>query len=372
MTLIKNIVVEAGQLNSPMARQVGAEKTVSAVEQAPRTKDYRDGKKIAVITGKKGDVFGSCASMSQEYICCNVKVLSSVSNCPFDCSYCFLQNYLTNTTTMMIADMDAIVAEVEEKTAAEPWRFFRIGNWELGDSLALEPDIASAAQLIKAFRPLKQCVLELKTKSDYVDNLLDLDHDGRVVIAWSMNPQAVIGAEELKTASLERRLKAMERVVAAGYMVAVHFDPMILHEGWQKGYQEVAQSIYEVVPPQRMAWLSIGSLRFNPEMKKAMESNFPRSRITSEEMVLGGDGKMRYVKPVRTEMYRLLYEALRRYGGDDPLIYLCMERRDMWEKVFGYSPCSIGHLDYIMSESLQRRFPGLVHEQPQRELYDPH
>ena len=45
---------------------------------------------------KKGQKLDTCASKYQDYICCNVKVLKSVSNCPYDCTYCFLQNYLTD------------------------------------------------------------------------------------------------------------------------------------------------------------------------------------------------------------------------------------------------------------------------------------
>ncbi|MCF6236634.1 MAG: DNA photolyase [Gammaproteobacteria bacterium] len=363
--------IEKGQQDSAIAKHfLQVSDNVAEVDAAPNLSDYRDGKKIIAITEKKGNAFSRCASHSDQYICCNVYVLPSVSNCPYDCSYCFLQNYLTDTTTSVVADTAALLADVKKRAAEEPWRFFRFGTWELGDSLAIEPQTHASADLVRAVQPMKNCLLELKTKSAHVDSLLGLDHGQRVVIAWSLNPQAVITAEELKTASLQARLEAIKKVTDDGYLVAIHFDPMILHEGWQAGYESLIEQLFQMVSPKQVAWISIGSLRFNPEMKKSMEHNFPKSRMTSAEMVLGDDGKMRYIKPLRSAMYQHVYQLIRRYGGDEPYVYLCMERWDMWKKVFGTSPDSAEHLDFLMTESLYRRFPDLVHQAPERELYE--
>ena len=42
---------------------------------------------------------------------------------------------------------ERIDPEVKEKLEREPWRLFRIGTWELGDSLALEGKTGQAAEL---------------------------------------------------------------------------------------------------------------------------------------------------------------------------------------------------------------------------------
>ena len=52
-----------------------------------------------------------------------------------------------------------------------------------------------------------------------------------------------------------------------------------------------------------------------------------------------------------------------------PMTYFCMERYDIWNKVMGYSPDSTGHLDYLFTKSLYDRYPNLVHEKPNLELY---
>ncbi|MBI5741415.1 MAG: hypothetical protein HZA16_11970 [Nitrospirae bacterium] len=331
--------------------------------------NYRDGKRDLEVIAKKGEALGTCATFNRKYLCCRAHVLRAVHNCPFECSYCFLQNYLNDGAIKSVNDIDSLMSEVRTKIGEQPWRLYRIGTWELGDSLALEDKTGQAARLVREFAGLKNAVLELKTKSCRVDTLLDLDHGGRTVISWSLNPQYVVESEEHGAASLEQRLKAMLKAAQAGYLIGLHFDPMIFYRGWERDYEELANRIFDSISPDMAAWISIGSLRFDPEMKKKIENNYPESRLTCPEMVLGDDSKMRYVKPLRLSMYRHLYGVLRKRIPEDNLVYLCMERWDVWDKVFGYHPDSPGHLDYMFAQSLYKRY-GLSSEAPQRKLYE--
>ena len=340
------------------------------VDGAPRMRLRKESRSHLHVSKKVGESMHRCASLNPEYICCNTRVLRFLSNCPFDCSYCFLQSYLTNGATIAVADVPALMEEVRRKISAEPKRFFRIGTWELADSLALEQRLGTASELIESFSEIGNAVLEHRTKSDDIGPILGLKHRGRTIVSWSLNPSEVIEKEERGTAGLEQRLAAMTQIVSAGYLTAVHFDPMIMYEGWEEGYEELAEAVFSAVPAERIAWISIGALRFNPEIKDRIERDFPDTRITASEMILGPDGKVRYAKPLRLAMFRRLYDAILKYCGKDPLVYLCMERPDVWERILGSSPRSIGHLDYLFAKSLFDRFPGLVRQQPALELYE--
>lgn len=370
---ISQVTLDITQVESSVTERLQhLQLTPEITDEKPRVTDYRSGKQRLHIDRKRGDVFHLCSSLDPEYICCNVHVLGAISNCPYDCSYCFLQNYLTNSVITVIADTAAILAEVRAKTQHQPWRFFRVGTWELGDSLAMEPITGAAAELVRAFATWNNVIFELKTKSDCVDGLLDLPHGDRCVVSWTMNPQTIASREELRAASISARLDAMVKVISKNYLVAIHFDPMILHPGWEVAYDDLVKQIFAVIPCHRIAWISVGSLRFNPEMKRKIEDNFPGSRITSEEIVLGKDGKMRYIKPLRIDLYTQIVQSIRHYGSDDIFVYLCMERADVWQRVFTDVPHSIGHFDYLMTASLQTRFPGLVHQAPKLSLYAPY
>lgn len=330
---------------------------------------YRDGKKTVEFVPYKGEKMDTCATIHDEYVCCNVKVLKSVSNCPFDCSYCFLQNYLTNSQLEVVDDHEKLIQEIESKVMAQPWRFFRIGTWELGDSLALENETGQAQKFIDYFSTVNNAVLELKTKSDVVDPILNCKHNQKTVVSWSMNTDYIIRTEEHKTASLKDRMVAIKKVVDAGYLIGLHFDPMIMYDDWANDYKDLLTQLAHIVPSNQIAWLSIGSLRFNPEQKRLIENNFRGSKLTCQEMVKGSDNKVRYVKPLRIEMYSLMFNKMRELWGQDPFIYLCMERWDMWDKIMDIQPRTIGELDYMFADHFHRFFPSVNPQIPNLDLY---
>jgi spore photoproduct lyase len=162
----------------------------------------------------------------------------------------------------------------------------------------------------------------------------------------------------------------MEQVQAAGYKIGFHFDPLLYHQDWQQTYPDLIRQLFEVVNPDNVAWISMGTLRFPPDMKDKVLEKFPRSKIMFAELIRGLDGKMRYPKPLRLDMYRTVYQALRTYGSQDLFIYFCMESAEIWERVMGWSPESNEHLDYLFADSLYRQFPGLMAAPPQRQPYD--
>ena len=161
----------------------------------------------------------------------------------------------------------------------------------------------------------------------------------------------------------------MEQVSRAGYLLGLHFDPLILFKGWETAYESLVREVFSAIDPAKVIWISMGSLRFNPEMKKKMENNYPASTLTAQEMVLGDDNKLRYVRPMRVKMYRHLFKALEAHGARDCFTYLCMERWNVWEEVFGTYPGSIGHLDYLIAESVWKRFPRLLPSPPDKAKY---
>ena len=78
--------------------------------------------------------------------------------------------------------------------------------------------------------------------------------------------------------------------------VGFHFDPIIHGPGWEEKYQRTVAKMFSYVKPRHILWVSLGTLRFVPALKKVMENRFPDSRLLDEELLLDFDGKMRYEK----------------------------------------------------------------------------
>jgi spore photoproduct lyase len=298
-----------------------------------------------------------CATYKPYYICCMVHVLRTVQNCPYRCSYCFLQDYLTDTERKKVFVNRQFVLETLKKTLdAEPQRLFRIGTWELGDSLALDEAYPQVAFLVETFSRFENAVLELKTKSARVSPLLGLRHNQRTVVSWSVNPEEIVRKEEQGAASMKQRIEAMRIVAQEGYLLGLHFDPMLYWPDWKNLYGELVEEIFNALPAERVAWVSMGTLRFASQLKRHILLNHPDTEVLQAEMVRASDGKMRYPRPLRVQMYRYLYSQLRRFIPDECIVYLCMEKAPVWQEVFGHSPEGPEALDRLFAENLYRRF----------------
>ena len=343
------ILIERGEENTPVVQRALArlpQVPVRIVEKgwerdglpAGETDAFAAGKKRLLFTRQRSAFLEHCPAGTSGLVCCNYLVVSLISNCPMDCSYCFLQEYLANNPTLKVyTNVEDLLNQVAAAIDRHPSQQFRIGTGELSDSLALDPVLGFSAELVPFFAERKNALLELKTKSDCVDNLLALDPKDRVVVSWSMTPPAIIESEEHQTASFANRLAAAQRVQAAGYKLGFHFDPLIEYPEWERGYYETISQIFSTIDPRRVAWVSLGSLRMTPALRNTVRRRFPQTRILSGEQIPCADGKWRTFQALRVKMYRTILRWLKDAAPQVPH-YMCMETAAVWEKVLGYTP----------------------------------
>ncbi|MCB0324743.1 MAG: hypothetical protein KDD69_14270, partial [Bdellovibrionales bacterium] len=222
---------------------------VTGIENGPL--EFSAGKQRLLLTRHPGAWLKSCPGTSG-HVCCNLWIVNPGEGCPLDCTYCYLQSYLRrNPTLKLYTNTSDMLREIGERAAAEPNRLFRVGTGELMDSLVWDDLTDLTLELVPFFAKLPNGLLELKTKDDYVENLLSLRdvHKGKTVISWSVNARAISEADEAKTAPFEARLAAAAKVAEAGYRVGLHFDPLIHFEGWEDGYRDTIRTIFQRLSP---------------------------------------------------------------------------------------------------------------------------
>ena len=296
------------------------------------------GKRRLVLQRHRGSFLRHCPAGTTGLVCCNYLVVNLASNCPYDCSYCFLQDYLADNRPLRVfTNVDEALDEIGAIVRARPDRPFRIGTGELTDSLALDYLTGLSRRLVPFFAALPNATLELKTKSAEIGELLSLEPRGRVVVSWSINAPAVIDSEEHGTASLAERLEAARRLERAGYRLGFHFDPLIEGEGWQEGYRAAVRAVFASVPAASVAWVSLGSLRLTPALERRIRARAGAQRVLAGELVSGADGKSRVWLGLRTRMYRFVAGLVREAAPDVP-VYLCMETAGVWDRVMGDVP----------------------------------
>jgi len=263
--------------------------------------------------------------------CAKFYKLTAYNNCNFWCEYCYLYlTFRTQPVSTHFINYEKMYGEIIKFDRLKVPKSLRVLNLgELGDPLAVDYITGFAKQIIP-FMPeyAPRTRLLFLTKSDCVDDILNLDHGGQSIISFSVNTDTVFQQLEHRTASPEFRLAAAAKVQKAGYEVRLRIDPVIFYSTWQKDYTALVEKIFEYVQPTR---ITIGEYRPSNGLANQISLRFPDSPLLriNKNLVREG-GKLRYPKGLRIKMFGTIIEAIKKYGSDID-IALCKEQPEIWK-----------------------------------------
>jgi spore photoproduct lyase len=298
-----------------------------------RSDPLSQGKKILRLMKHKGAFVKPCPG-TPNYICCGLEILHIGQGCPMDCRYCALQVYFNRPVLEIFVNIDDMMHAVENYLAQDPLRFHRICTGEFTDSLALDALTGLSSRLVDFFARQNNASLEIKTKTDSIGPLLDRDPGGRVILSFSVNAAPVVIREEKRAASLEKRLASAARAERSGYGIGFHFDPIIPIPNWESEYCRTVDRIFDHVKSSSLVWISLGVLRFVPELKRIAGYRFGPIRYFHDGFLTGLDGKSRLQADRRIEIYRRIIDRIRHHAPE-AVVYFCMESEYVWEKALG-------------------------------------
>ncbi|MDZ4676085.1 MAG: radical SAM protein [Oligoflexia bacterium] len=307
-------------------------------------KEFSLSKKRLYLAPHEGHFFRKCPG-TQGAACCNYFVLNLGVQCNMNCSYCYLQSYINSPVSQIYTNIEDALIELDETALKFPNSPFRVGTGETIDSLSLDDITHYSKILVQWFSRHPKLTCEFKTKSDNIKNFIDVQHAGNVVVSFSVNPQSIIASEEHGTASLRQRLHAGRTASNQGFPVAFHVDPMIYVSGWKVLYSELVDQITTMFTPKEIRWISIGALRYPPEMKHILRERFsknPPAALTGE-LFLSGDGKLRYDQGLRNQMFSHVIGEFKKRDKGYPA-FLCMEAPESWLGTFQQTPRQISQI----------------------------
>jgi spore photoproduct lyase len=316
----------------------------------PGDDPVKGGKAVLFLTYNRGAFIKKCPG-TRSYTCCGYQILHIGTFCHLDCTYCILQSYFHPPVLQFFLNHDDLFTELQ--AIFNEKKIQRLGTGEFTDSLIWEMWTDLSHRLVPAFAAQETAVLELKTKTTAIDQLKNLSHNRKTIMAWSVNTPKIIAEEERHTASLSARLTAAARCESWGYPLAFHFDPIIIYEGCEVDYEQVVKKIFSFVSADNIVWISLGTFRFMPGLKPIVQKRFPKSNIIYGEFITGLDGKMRYFKPLRIEIYQKIITSIRYYAPQTS-IYFCMEDDEVWQKSLGFTASERGGLSQMLDEQAMR------------------
>lgn len=288
--------------------------------------------------GKNTLVFGvhkSALRFSDEdsNTCPNYWHFSPYGFCPYDCQYCYLAGtpgVKFSPTVKIFVNIGEILDQIASIVSklSEPTAFY-LGK--LQDGLALDPITGYSRIMIPFFARQKKAKLTLLTKSANVDNLLDLDHQGRTILSWSLNPPEISTAFESNIPSPDKRIAAMQKCSDVDYPLRAVIMPIIPVEGWQNTYTNFLENLLELVPLDRITLGQIcsysGALQLT---ERKLGKDNPISRMLEKDK--SKDGRIRFPIKLRIKVYRYLVDTIRKL---QPRLQvgLCMEEADTFKAI---------------------------------------
>jgi spore photoproduct lyase len=285
--------------------------------------------------------------------CPHFERLKLASNgCFYMCDWCYLKlTYRAASPFITVKVQYDLIKEKIIKRVNEAETPIMFNSGELADSLSLEHLTGAAQEFIPLFATLKNGYLFMLTKSTNVDSILDLEHNGHTVIAWSMNNAEVSRRFEIGAPCFEDRLEAAYKVQKAGYPLRLRLDPILPFNGWKEAYAETVKRIYQKVSPERM---TLGTLRFEGgfyNMRNrllstgdALKEYIDHLEPMFEPKAFAGSkrpksGKYSFPADKRVEIFTYIINEIRKYS--DCTIALCKESAEVWDSTgLDRSKCS--------------------------------
>jgi len=265
-------------------------------------------------------------------ICHSARELHSICGCPFRCAYCGF-----GTLNRIFVNMEEYVSHLDEIVNLEPRQ--RLYKWDnQTDVNAYEPEWGATKLLVDYFAKHPYKYLEIYAgKSDNVEHLLNLNHNGKVIIQWSLGARTQSTVIEKETAPWDKRIEAARQCQEAGYIVRFRFSPIIPVKNWREENAEMIARIFERTKPDVISlcafgWMSLEDAKacldfslLDEDYVRAMEAEKPF--IEFRGYTSGGGRPIPH--DARAAMFKFLIDEIRKHNKTIP-IALCLETVEMW------------------------------------------
>jgi len=276
---------------------------------------YRIAKSTLVVGVRKTLKFDS-SKPSAEY------AIPFATGCMGHCHYCYLQTTMGSKPYIRTyVNLDEIFDAADNYMKERAPEITRFEASCTSDIVGIDHLTHSLKRAIEYFGRSEHGQLRFVTKFHHVDHLLDADHQGKTRFRFSVNADYVIKNFEPGTSSLDLRIEAAAKVAGADYPLGFIVAPIYLHEGWQDGYKNLFQKLYDKLPAQATEDLTFELIqhRFTKPAKRVIQQNYPMTKLELDEAKRQykwgryGIGKYVYTKDEATEIKETLSQYIHSY-----------------------------------------------------------
>jgi len=336
---LKRVFFEEEALDYPVGRQVyqkmqeeghevkflRSHNRVTGIPGNTPREAFFQGKSTLVVGVRKTLDFAPCKPSAHYQ-------LPLVTGCEGICEYCYLNTQLGKKPyTRIYVNVEEILNQAAALISQRKPEITLFEAAATSDPVSVEPYSGSLARAIEFFAGQEYGRLRFVTKFTFVDSFLELNHRGHTRIRYSINSDRVIRSYEHRTPSLQQRLQALNRIIAAGYPSGVIIAPVILAPGWQQDYRDLLHQLAEHVDfsPEMDFAFEVISHRFTTRARANILGVFPQTDLPMDEKTdrkykygQFGYGKYVYTDELLAEMKSFFQEEISRLFPCATISYL--------------------------------------------------
>ncbi len=226
---------------------------------------------------------------------------SHMYNCIYDCRYCFLQGMYSSANYILFVNYEDFLTQIEAIINLHKGQEIAFFSGYDCDSLALENITKFASFILPQFKKYPEAFLELRTKSVQIKPMITLNALENCIVAYSLMPDPISKALDIKTPSISKRLDAMKKLAFKGWKLGLRFDPLVHGKDWKNLYRELIEKVFSEIPTNSIHSISFGALRFPKAMYKKIHSMHPDEILFSGPLSSRA-GMVAYKREVENEM----------------------------------------------------------------------
>lgn len=285
---------------------------------------YREGKNTLVVGVKKVSQFQSCKPSAHYQ-------LPLISGCIGNCQYCYLNTNLGyKPYTKINVNIDDILNQAQNYINTRKPEVTIFEGSATSDPVPIEPYTNILKRTIEFFNDNDNGKFRFVTKYTDIDTLLNIQHNNKTEIRFTLNTDTVIKKYERKTPSIEKRIEASVKIAKAHYPLGFIIAPVFIYDGWKSDYKLLLLNLKNKLPKDLIHPLSfeIISHRYTPRAKNIITEIFPDNSLpmNDDERIYKygqfGYGKFVYTKDDINEIKGFFNETINELFTNKEIKYI--------------------------------------------------
>lgn len=298
----------------PRSRVIPVTRYLDVYARPRQDQAFQRKNRALILAVKEGHFLYPGPAVCQDFGQGEFLYTSSVINCLFDCSYCFLKGFAPSAHPVVFVNLGDFFEAARERL--KQGKVALSASYET-DLCAFAPFVDHAKRWMDFSRNEPGLTLELRTKTGaFPKGFLDRPSP-QTILAFSFLPDEAIRRYEPKTPSLSRRIDAARDAADHGHRLRFCIDPVLpLSEG-ENPYVGLIETLGKNFRPGEVESGSLGFFRMGRDFFQRMKQRFPESVFLFQNMEYEA-GETVLPADFRRQMQRTIRKA--------------------WEKVFPASP----------------------------------